>query len=81
MHACSVRRAGAYRRQQLNGPVSVHPAAVQECYDLTEALLERDPYALECLPAHLASALELKKKNQLFLQGRHLQRRHVATKV
>lgn len=42
---------------------------LQECYDLTEALLERDPYALECLPAHLASALELKKKNQLFLQG------------
>lgn len=42
---------------------------MQECYDLTEALLERDPYALECLPAHLASALELKKKNQLFLQG------------
>ena len=42
---------------------------MQDCYNLTETLLERDPYALECLPVHLASALELKKKNQLFLQG------------
>src|SRR5437660_689439 len=41
----------------------------QDCYDLTEGLLERDPYALECLPVHLASALELGKKNQLFLLG------------
>ena len=41
----------------------------QECYDLTDTLLQRDPYALECLPAHLASALELRKKNQLFLLG------------
>ena len=41
----------------------------QECYDLTESVLERDPYALECLPAHLASAVELRKKNELFLRG------------
>ena len=42
---------------------------MQECYDLTESLLERDPYALECLPAHLASAVTLRKKNELFLRG------------
>ena len=41
----------------------------QECYDLTESVLERDPYALECLPAHLASAVELRKKNELFMRG------------
>ena len=41
----------------------------QECYDLTEFVLERDPYALECLPAHLASAVELRKKNELFMRG------------
>ena len=41
----------------------------QECYDLTESVLERDPYALECLPSHLASAVELRKKNELFLRG------------
>lgn len=41
----------------------------QECYDLTSAALERDPYALECLPAHLASALELRKKNDLFMRA------------
>ena len=41
----------------------------QECYDLTESVLERDPYALECLPEHLASAVELRKKNELFMRG------------
>ncbi len=41
----------------------------QECYDLTESVLEWDPYALECLPAHLASAVELRKKNELFMRG------------
>ncbi len=40
-----------------------------ECYALTAAALERDPYAAACLPAHLASALELRKKNELFLRG------------
>jgi hypothetical protein len=43
--------------------------AYAECYRLTAAALERDPYATECLPPHLASALELGKKNELFLRG------------
>jgi anaphase-promoting complex subunit 6 len=43
--------------------------AYTECYRLTAAALERDPYATECLPPHLASALELGKKNELFVRG------------
>lgn len=43
--------------------------AYAECYALTSAALERDPYATECLPVHLASALELKKKTELFARG------------
>lgn len=43
--------------------------AYAECYTLTASALERDPYATECLPVHLASALELRKKNELFIQG------------
>lgn len=32
-------------------------------------MLERDPYALEVMPLHLTAAVELKKKNELFLQA------------
>ena len=41
----------------------------QECYSLTQRLLECDPYALEAMPIHLTAALELRKKNDLFLQA------------
>jgi anaphase-promoting complex subunit 6 len=47
----------------------VRRGAYAECYKLTAAALERDPYATECLPVHLASALELRKKNELFMRG------------
>lgn len=47
----------------------LHRGAYAECYALTSAALERDPYATECLPVHLASALELKKKTELFARG------------
>ncbi len=43
--------------------------SVQECFALTSDLLERDPYALEAMPVHLAAALELGKKNELFLKA------------
>eukprot|EP00887_Chlorella_sp_A99_P002438 scaffold10.g2438.t1 len=46
--------------------------AYAECYALTSAALEHDPYAAECLPAHLAAALELRKKNELFVRGHRL---------
>ncbi len=42
---------------------------VQACYALTAELLARDPYALEAMPVHLAAALELGKKNELFLHS------------
>lgn len=41
----------------------------QECYALTFKLLERDPYHLGCLPTHLATCLQLGKKNELFIRG------------
>eukprot|EP00850_Spirogloea_muscicola_P001738 SM000006S19503 [mRNA] locus=s6:1138818:1144930:- [translate_table: standard] len=44
----------------------------QCCYDITKRLLEQDPYALQCMPVHLASALELRKKNELFLTAHKL---------
>ncbi|EIE23608.1 TPR-like protein [Coccomyxa subellipsoidea C-169] len=39
---------------------------------LTSQLLDQDPYALEAMPVHLAAALELRKKNELFLRGHKL---------
>ncbi|KAK9847452.1 hypothetical protein WJX84_003493 [Apatococcus fuscideae] len=49
-----------------------HSGAHQECYQLTTDILDRDMYAVECLPTHLAAALELCKKNDLFLQAHRL---------
>jgi tetratricopeptide (TPR) repeat protein len=45
-----------------------HQGRYEECYSLTEAVLERDPYATECLVPHLTSALQLGRKNELFLR-------------
>lgn len=45
-----------------------HQGRHEECYALTERVLERDPYATECLAPHLASALQLGRKNELFLR-------------
>ena len=55
-----------------NTPVQCITKAVrptQEVFGLTFALLERNPYALEAMPVHLTAALELRKKNELFLRG------------
>ncbi|KAK9790319.1 hypothetical protein WJX73_003955 [Symbiochloris irregularis] len=46
--------------------------AYQECYDLSCTVIERDPYALEVMPLHLAAAVELRKKNELFLRSHRL---------
>ena len=40
---------------------------LQECFQLTSSIIERDPNAIEAMPLHLAAAYELKKKNELFL--------------
>jgi anaphase-promoting complex subunit 6 len=42
-------------------------AHLQECYAVTQEVLRADGYALEAMPVHLAAALELRKKNDLFL--------------
>lgn len=46
-----------------------HQGQFQECFALTSGMLVRDPYATEHLPLHLAAALELRQKNELFLRA------------
>ena len=54
----------------------LHRGRHEECYALTARALERDPYAAECLPAHLAAALALGRKNELFLRAHRLVEEH-----
>ncbi len=49
---------------------------MQEAYKITMAILERDAYALEALPVHLSAALQLHKKNELFLCAHRRARCH-----
>jgi len=56
--------------------VSVRAPPTQEAFALTSALLAGNPYALEAMPAHLTAALELRKKNELFLRGHRRAARH-----
>ena len=42
---------------------------MQECFQLTTFVIERDAYALEAMPLHFTAAVELKKKNELFLRA------------
>jgi anaphase-promoting complex subunit 6 len=46
----------------------LHLGRHAECYALTSALLARDPHAEGALPSHLAAALALGKKDELFLR-------------
>ena len=52
----------------------MHPSrgAYEDCYSLTSSVLERDPYALPVMAVHLASALQLGRKNDLFIRGHKL---------
>ncbi|EFJ07248.1 hypothetical protein SELMODRAFT_272183 [Selaginella moellendorffii] len=49
-----------------------HRGEFQLCYDITKTLLEKDPYHLKCMPLHLGAALELGRKNELFLRAHNL---------
>jgi anaphase-promoting complex subunit 6 len=40
----------------------------EDAYQLTSVLLGQDPYATQALTTHLAAALQLGKKNELFLR-------------
>lgn len=48
----------------------------QEAHALTASILERDPYAEAVLPVHLAAAVHLGKKNELFLLSHKLIKAH-----
>ncbi|XP_057958484.1 anaphase-promoting complex subunit 6 isoform X2 [Malania oleifera] len=39
----------------------------QKCFELTSALLEKDPFHLKCTLVHLAAAMELGNSNELYL--------------
>nr|CAD1837361.1 unnamed protein product [Ananas comosus var. bracteatus] len=39
----------------------------QKCFELTSAILERDPFHLKCTLVHLAAALELGHSNELYI--------------
>lgn len=38
----------------------------QQCFNLTEVILKKDPYHSSCLPVHIACLVELRKTNALF---------------
>lgn len=42
---------------------------IQECFQLTSFIIGRDAHALEAVALHLTTAVELKKKRELFLQA------------
>ena len=46
----------------------LHLGKYQEAYRITQELLTQDPDALECLETHVVAALQLGKKNELFLR-------------
>jgi len=39
---------------------------------LTGSILDRDPYALQCLPTHLAACVALRRKAELYMRGHKL---------
>ena len=53
-----------------------HCCEFRQCYEVTQAVLDQDPYFVDCLPVHLACACELGKKNDLFLLGHKLVEEH-----
>lgn len=46
----------------------MHMGQHEEAFNLTQQLLERDPYDLQCCLANSTAALLLGKKNDLFLR-------------
>ena len=43
---------------------------------MSSSVLQRDPYALQCLPLHLGAALQLGRKSDLFMLGHRLTEEH-----
>ncbi|CAD7705302.1 unnamed protein product [Ostreobium quekettii] len=46
--------------------------AYDEAHQISQEVLDRDPYASDCIPIYLASCLELNKRNELFLRAHKL---------
>jgi hypothetical protein len=44
----------------------------QKCFELTTTLFERDPFHLKCTLVHIATAMELGHKNELYLMACNL---------
>lgn len=44
----------------------------QKCFELTTSLFERDPFHLKCTLVHIATAMELGHKNELYLMACNL---------
>uniref|UniRef100_A0A383WBY8 Uncharacterized protein n=1 Tax=Tetradesmus obliquus TaxID=3088 RepID=A0A383WBY8_TETOB len=49
-----------------------HLGRYEDAYQLTSSILSQDPYATQALSTHLAAALQLGKKNELFLRAHKL---------
>ena len=49
-----------------------HRGDFQKCHDTCLVILERDPFQLKALPVYLATATELRRKNELYLRAHEL---------
>ncbi|QDZ24464.1 anaphase-promoting complex subunit [Chloropicon primus] len=49
-----------------------HCCEYQQCYEVTSRVVAEDSYFLDCLPVHVACAVALGRKNDLFLLGHKL---------
>jgi anaphase-promoting complex subunit 6 len=49
-----------------------HRGDFKKCHDTCLAILERDPFQLKALPVYLATATELRRKNELYLRAHEL---------
>ena len=58
-----------------------HCCEYRRCYEVTQRVLQEDPHHLDVLPCHLACAVELGRKNDLFLLGHQLVEEHPARAV
>lgn len=58
--------------QACRAEVQYHRGELERSYGTSKSILERDPFHLMVMPCHLATAVELKRKNELFLQAHRM---------
>jgi hypothetical protein len=54
----------------------MHRGQYEQCFSLTSTILQKDPLSLQALAVHASSALQLGKKNDLFILGHKLTEEH-----